>query len=108
MMRLISEGRDLQGYAVADLIVGKAAAMLFVKAGILAVYGEVMSEAGCTYLQQHGIPCSFGTLTQSIINRSGDGVCPMEQTVALIDDPDDGYLALRDRLSRMQKTKPIT
>ena len=34
MLRLIGENRGLRGYAAADIIVGKAAAMLFVKAGI--------------------------------------------------------------------------
>ncbi len=42
MLRLIGENRGLRGYAAADIIVGKAAAMLFVKAGIAAVYGKVI------------------------------------------------------------------
>ena len=103
MIRLIEEGRDLRGYAVADIIVGKAAAMLFIKAGIRAVYGAVMSRAGYDFLQQHGIPCTYGTLTETIINRKGDGVCPMEQTVALIDDPEEGTTALKKRLTELRK-----
>lgn len=103
MMRLIAEGRDLSGYAAADVIVGKAAAMLFVKSGIREVYGAVMSEAGYAYLNAHGVPCSYKTLTERIINRRGDGVCPMEQTVAAIDDAEEGCAALRARLAAMQK-----
>jgi hypothetical protein len=103
MMRFLAEGRDLTGYSVADVIVGKAAAMLFVKAGIRAVYGAVMSEAGYACLQAHHIPCTYGTLTERIINRRGDGVCPMEQTVAQLDDPEEGYRALKERLAQLQK-----
>ena len=103
MMRLIAEGRDLIGYSVADVIVGKAAAMLFVKAGIREVYGEVMSEGGYAYLQEHSIPCACGTLCDKIINRRGDGICPMEQTVSGLDDPEEGYTALKERLAQMQK-----
>lgn len=103
MIRLIEEGRDLHGYAAADIIVGKAAAMLFIKAGIREVYGEVMSRAGYDFLQQHDIPCAYGKLTEKIINRKGDGICPMEQTVALIDDPEEGTIALQQRMMELRK-----
>lgn len=103
MIRLIEEGRDLHGYAAADIIVGKAAAMLFIKAGIREVYGEVMSRAGYDCLQQHDIPCAYGKLTEKIINRKGDGICPMEQTVALIDDPEEGTIALQQRMMELRK-----
>lgn len=103
MIRLIEEGRDLHGYAAADIIVGKAAAMLFIKAGIREVYGEVMSRAGYDCLQQHDIPCAYGKLTEKIINRKGDGICPMEQTVALIDDPEEGTIALQQRMIELRK-----
>ena len=103
MMRFLAEGLDLRGYSVADVIVGKAAAMLFVKSGISEVYGEVSSEAGCAYLQEHEIPCTYGTLTEKIINRKGDGICPMEQTVAELDNPEEGYKALKERMTQLQK-----
>lgn len=95
MMRFIAEGRDLSGCSAADVIVGKAAAMLFVKAGVAAVYGEVMSTAARDYLKRHNIPCSFGTLTEKIINRKGDGICPMEKTVADICGAEEGYEVLK-------------
>ena len=103
MMRFLAEGRELGGYSAADVIVGKAAAMLFVKAGISEVYGEVMSAAARDYLKKHGIGCAYGTLCDNIINRSGDDVCPMEKTVADIDDPEEGYEALKKRLSELSK-----
>lgn len=40
MMRFLAGGRDLTGYAAADVIVGKAAAVFFAEAGIIAVYGK--------------------------------------------------------------------
>ncbi len=56
MMKFIGMGKDLKGYSAADMIVGKAASMLFVKAGICAVHGKVMSEAASEYLEAHHIP----------------------------------------------------
>ena len=102
MMRFINEGRDLSGYSVADVIVGKAAAMLFVKAGIAEVYGKVISTAGRDHLIRHNIPCSWDTLTENIINRKGDGVCPMEQAVAALDDAEAGCAVLRDKLNSLK------
>ena len=102
MMRFISEGRDLSGYSAADVIVGKAAAMLFVKAGIKEVYGRVMSEAAKEYLGSRGIPLGFTTLTDRIINRQGTDICPMEKTVAEISAPEEGYAALKAKLEELR------
>ena len=105
MMRFIAEGRDLSGYSAADVIVGKAAAMLFVKAGITAVHGKVTSTAARDYLQQHGTPCTWDSLTESIINRTGTDICPMEKTVASIDGVEAGYQALQAKLLELRAAK---
>lgn len=102
MIRFIEEGRDLRGYAAADMIVGKAAAMLFFKAGVTAVYGEVMSSAGWDFLTKKNIACSFNTLSEKIINRAGDDICPMEKTVEEIEDANEAYLALSARIRQMR------
>ena len=96
MMKFIAENRDLAGYSVADVIVGKAAAVLFVKAGITEVYGETMSRAGAEFLKTHNIPFSYGTMTEKIINRAGTDICPMEKTVADISDAREAYAALKN------------
>lgn len=103
MLRFLDESRDLRGFSAADQIVGKAAAMLFVKAGIAAVYGEVMSQAGAEFLEANGIPHDCGTLTEQIINRQGTGICPMEETVSELDDPETAYKALSARHAAMRK-----
>ena len=103
MLEWLGEGRDLEGYAVADKIVGKAAAMLFVKAGLSSVYAEVLSIPGKNYLEARGIPVAYGTLTERIINRDGNGLCPMEQTVLNIDDAEEGYLALKAKSEELRR-----
>ncbi len=103
MMRFIDENKDLCGYSVADVIVGKAAAILFVKAGISAVHGKIMSESGKAYLESHSIPCTYDILTKRIINRHGTDICPMEKAVAEIDDVETGYIALKSRLNEIKK-----
>lgn len=103
MMKLLAEGRNLRGYSAADQIVGKAAAMLFVKAGITAVFGNVMSEAAYNYLTQHGITADSNTRTEKIINRQGTDICPMEKTVAAIEDAEAGYAALCQKIAELRR-----
>ena len=87
------------------MIVGKAA-MLFVKAGVVRVHGKVMSEAGKRFLESHGIACTYDTLTERIINRAGDDICPMEKAVADINDAEAGYSALKRRIEEMRASRP--
>lgn len=103
MMKFIAEEKYLTGFSAADVIVGKAAAMLFVKAGIVCVHGKTMSESGKAYLDTHGIPCTYDILTEKIINRQGTDICPMEKAVMNIDDTEKGYEALRIRLESIAK-----
>ena len=105
MMSLIAEGADLCGYSVADLIVGKAVAMLFVKCNIKEVYAKTMSVGGRDMLAAHSIPCEYETLTERIINRDGTDICPMEKTVQNTDDIEEGYNLLKTKLQSLMKPK---
>lgn len=69
MVQLLEQKVDLTGYSVADLIVGKAVAFLFVKAKIKAVYAKVISRQGLKILNQYHIDCEYDNLTEQIINR---------------------------------------
>lgn len=62
--------------------------------GITAVHGKVMSEGTREYLERRGISCTFETLTNRIINRSGTNICPMEKAMSAINDENEGYHAL--------------
>lgn len=98
LIGFINDGVNLNGYSLADKIVGKAQAMLSVKAGIVEVYAKVMSKAGAKILDKYNIPYSYETLVDEIINRKGDDICPMEKTVKDIDDLDEAYKALKEKV----------
>lgn len=98
LIGFINDGVNLNGYSLADKIVGKAQAMLSVKAGIVEVYAKVMSKAGTKILNKYNIPYSYETLVDEIINRKGDDICPMEKTVKDIDDLDEAYKALKEKV----------
>ena len=79
----------LAGAFVADKVVGKAAALLFVHGGIKALYTQTISQPALEVLEQHNI-------VLRIKNRAGDGLCPMESRVWEIDDPLAAYEALKN------------
>ncbi len=103
MMELMDRGEDLNGFAVADRVVGRAAAFLFVLAGIRSVYTTVISEPALEILQAYAIPCSYEQLVPHIINRTGNGLCPMETAVLKINDPEDALQAIRETQIRLKK-----
>ena len=82
MLGFIREGKDLAGYCAADRVVGRAAAMLFVKAGVRAVFADVMSVGAERFLKAHGIETGCDT-----------------------DDIDDGVLRIIKKADEMKKSR---
>lgn len=105
LLAIASEESALRGASVADLIVGKAAALLMARAGVSEVYAEVMSEAGERTLSEHDIPHSCGLLVPYIIDRTGKDVCPMERAVADVSDPAEAYAVLSARLEELKRAR---
>lgn len=103
MLRFLEDEIDLRGASAADRIVGRAAAMLFALAGVKSLYAEVLSERALPILEQYGIAISHRTLTPAIINRRGDGPCPMERAVESIDDPLEALEAIRATVASLNK-----
>lgn len=99
MVGYIDDNTDLRGFCAADTIVGKAVASMFVKSGIAAVYANVMSKAACDYLTSHGVYVEYGTLVDLIVNRQGTGSCPMEEAVKDLTNPDECFVALKNKLA---------
>lgn len=103
MLEFIDSGTNLRGFSAADKVIGKAAAMLFCHAEVAEVYADVMSKAAADFLSERNIPFSYGELTDKIINRRGDGICPMEQVTADINDTDKAIAAIKRRLEELRK-----
>jgi len=104
MLGFLEKRIDLRGASAADRIVGKAAAMLYVLAGVSSLYAEVLSARALPVLERYGIAVSWETLTPAIINRQGDGPCPMERAVESIDDPSEALEAIRATVARLKNT----
>ena len=79
--------------------------MLYVLMKANGVWAEVMSKSALAILAENGTELEYETLTDNIINRSGTGLCPMEQAVRDIDDPHAAYEAIKQRLDELSETE---
>ena len=100
---LCNENKDLSGYCIADKIVGKAAAMLFVLLGAKCVHAKILSESGKKFLEDNGVEFTYEVLTDMIINRTGDGMCPMENAVKDCTQPKDALKNINAAIERLRK-----
>ena len=79
-----------------------AAAMLMVYGGVAQVYASVISEPAATCFTENGIVYFCDQTVDYIVNRSGDGMCPMEQCCLTIDSPAEAYTALKQKLAQLK------
>ncbi len=100
---LCNEKKDLSCFCVADKIVGKAAAMLFVLLGIKAVHAKTLSLGGKEILQRYSIDFTYDELTDIIINRTGDGMCPMENAVNDCTEPCQALKNINSTIETLKK-----
>jgi hypothetical protein len=66
-----------------------------------AVFAGVMSQGAMDILRNHGIDATADKVAAYIINRSGDGRCPMELAVANITDPNDAPAAIQKMMTQL-------
>lgn len=92
----------LRGAEVFDLIVGKAAASLFILGGAASVSALTMSESAVRLLEQYKVPCACQTLAPQIINRTGTGLCPFEQAVLALETPAACLPVIRQALHKLK------
>lgn len=68
----------LDGAVVADKIIGKGAAALMALGKVSEIFTDTISAPALSLLKDCSIPVSFQTVVPNIINRRGDGLCPVE------------------------------
>ena len=97
----------LPGSAVADKIVGRAAAMIAVLGQVTAVHTTVMSQGAADVLAEAGVLYCTGMTVPQILNREGTGPCPIEITTEFTVVPEKGVKAVRKLLIDLHSTVPL-
>lgn len=101
----LEAGTELQGFCAADKVVGKAAAFLYVLLGIKEVYAPVMSNGAIETLFRYGVHPEYDLSVRHIINRAGTGMCPMEQAVMDVSEPQQAREAIIRKWQMLQGKK---
>ncbi len=104
ILSLYDEGL-LAGATVVDKIVGKAAAMIMTAGGVSACYALTVSKTALSWFRSHGVFVEYETCVDVIINRQGNGPCPMEQTVKTMDSESEAIFALRQKIQELREKR---
>ena len=72
----------LDGATIADKVIGKGAAALMIAGGVKEVYADVISEAAMELFDRYATKVSYDKKVAHIINRRGNGICPVEERCA--------------------------
>ena len=81
--------------AVADKIVGVAAALLCVYSGVSSVFAQTISVEGIRTLEKNNIEYVFKKKVSHILNRGKNDVCPFEKLAISSSNPEDAYMQLK-------------
>lgn len=103
LLAWLDDETDLMGFCAADKVVGRGAAFLYRLLGVRAVYGKIMSTGAVKVLRAGGIDVSWGTLTESIMNRQKNGPCPIELATRNIQEPENALFIIRSTLENIPK-----
>lgn len=88
-------GKSIEGSALADKIVGEAAAQLCAYSDVREVYAVVLSQCGKDVLEKNNIHYEFENLVPHILNMKQTDLCPFERFVAGSKSPEEAYERLR-------------
>lgn len=95
----------LKDAVVVDKIVGRAAALLLLAGGARAAHAVVASEGAIALLLRRGFAFTYEERTPHIVNRTGDGICPMEQACATVKNPKKAPEILESTLAALRAEK---
>jgi hypothetical protein len=97
--------RVLEAASVADVVVGKAGALLLAHAKVKFVAGKIMSEAGAAVLRAHGIPIYEERSVAMICGRVPGQPCPFEQAIGKVEDPGKAHIILSETAARLVRNR---
>ena len=103
LLLILSENKiQLEGASVADKVIGKAAALLMAKGKIKEVYTPIISTPALEVFHNHNIKVIFDNEVERIVNRKGDGLCPMESLCLNVEDPEEAFNLIFNTLTISQ------
>ena len=100
--------KNLVAASVADKIVGVAAAMLCLYAGVASVFALTISEEGAKVLRDNNIVHRYQKTVPNILNHDKKEVCPFEKLAMTSGTPEEAYVKLKPCASQAMKKNEKT
>jgi len=93
--------KNLVASAVADKIIGVAAATLCVYSSVSSVFAQIISDEGIRVLKDNKIEYLFEKKIPNILNRNKNDVCPFEKLAISSSNTKDAYVKLKSLARKM-------
>jgi hypothetical protein len=93
---------SLRNASIADQIVGKAAAFLFVYSRVNSVFAVTISEKGLKLLERNDVSAEFQNIVPNVLNRERTDVCPFEKLVLNCRDTKEAFGILGNIFKKME------
>lgn len=91
------------GFSAADKTVGAGAAHMYVLLGIKELWVNIISKEGENILEKNNIRVTYEKKVPYIINRVGDGQCPIERCVDGICDSKEAFKRIKETISELEQ-----
>ena len=91
------------GFSAADKTVGAGAAHMYVLLGIKELWVNIISEEGENILEKNNIRVTYEKKVPYIINRAGDGRCPIEKCVDGICNSKEAFERIKETMSQLEQ-----
>ena len=103
LLDFLESGKDFSGFVAADKTVGAGAAHLYALLSVKEVWANIISDAGKKVLLENNITVFCETQVPYIINRKGDGMCPIETAVKDITSSQKALKVIKQTLKTLSK-----
>ena len=105
LLNFLESGRSFRDFCASDRVIGLGAAHLYLLLGIRELWAGVISYEAEALLQANGVSVECGERVPYIINRKGDGRCPIESAVLDCPSSEDALQTIKDTLILLQRKK---
>ena len=101
MVYMDTYGPSEEPLTVIDRIVGRGAVILALLINAKTIKTPLISESAMELAEHHGLTVEAEKVVPYIINRQGDGRCPIESAVLGMTDVDEGYAAIKAAIAKL-------
>lgn len=105
LLNMIRNGAKIKNFSAADMVVGKAAALLYLHLGVKEIYARLISEEAVKLFEDHNIYYEYTLIQPYIKNRDLTDICPMDKSVRNISEPKDAFFAISEAVNNLMKSQ---